>query len=194
MKKIIMAFIIVSVLGCSIEQTRNIYFLGGQSNANKIWAESLTIDIIKKDPTAIVVYNNHYGYMLSQWITNEPQEALIEDFKMIDSSLPLNYNFKAIYWFQGEGDRDIQNSAQFYEDRFIRMIDLFKVRYNNDNIDVNITIVDSEIFNVFDIRKVQKDMINDYDFIKGVDSKGFQRVDGVHLSESSSVSIAELLF
>ncbi len=191
MKKIIYFLFIIFFWGCNLFQPPvNVYFCGGQSNATVIWYETIKAEILKVDPTAIVIHNYHPGNSLMEWYTSYPKDNYIEDMGIIKSYLDdVNYNFKGFIWWQGESDR-FEGYYQQYENRFMAMIKEFKKDVKDYNFSVVMTIVAS-MESAPGIRMAQIDTINNNNFIYGFDSAGYERLPGSsHMTDVNYIKIA----
>ena len=155
MKNIIIVLFIV-LIGCSFETEKkvNAYFCGGQSNANEIWYETIKSRILEVDETAIVVHARHSGRSISYWVDSNIYDY---DLDLIISELQgINYNFKAVFWFQGEADKYI---AESYEDNFYCFFG--KLGYDLEDSDFKIFIFNEERYRAskgFPFSQARKDL------------------------------------
>lgn len=191
-KKILYFLFIMLFYGCNLfEIPVNVYFCGGQSNANIIWYEAIKSEILKVDSNAVVVHSFHSGHAIHWWIDNNiPKLDYYEDLQSIYNAVNnKNYNIKAFFWFQGEGDR-YYDAPELYENRFNDLINNFK-KDTDDDFLIFLTIVDEYPVSdgIEQIRIVQKNIINKSDQIYGIDSRGYERRDPVHLAISEYIRI-----
>lgn len=186
MKKIITLLILVLLLSSCIlsSPTVNIYFSGGQSNATKIWSDSIANEIFKVDPTAIIIHNNHSGQSIKRWSENGVRKSsYLLDIEKIKTLIQLKqYDFKGFFWFQGEQDHMDRNND--YVSDFNSMISFFQEDLQDYDFDIFMTIIYMNgMIDNSDIRNMQREIINNNDNVYGIDSIDYFRWDGLHLSE-----------
>jgi len=191
--KYLSMFIFTFLVSCSFNHpdTVNLYFCGGQSNANDIWYETIKENILKVDPTAMVIWNNHPGKSISYWWDEYIGVNYEEDYDVIKSSIAgLNYDFKGVFWYQGESDWPYPNE---YKKRFYGLFNELEKDLNDGDyyIFMNIVYNDSTAFN--EIRNVQIDIINNASGIFGYDTKDYPRLSPTtsHMPDWCYVEIGE---
>jgi len=154
------------------EEKINVYFCGGQSNANEIWFETIKNRILDVDSSAILIHSYHSGQSISSWYDLKPMENYTVDLLEIQSNLSgIDYDIRGFFWFQGESDR-FRDLPEFYQRRFYNLIDQFEYDLN-DSFPIFMTIVNLAYQDATEnIRLVQKSMINADDNICWIDSLG----------------------
>jgi len=194
---LIFYFIISLFTSCELipNEKVNVYFCGGQSNAHKLWYESIKSEILKIDPSAIVIYNNHPGDFIRKWYDNGPEYNYIEDINIIKKSIfSIDYDFKGFFWYQGESDA-CESYYHMYEKRFYGMIGQFKTDIIDDDFLIFMNIIyhsgDKEYYK--EMREVQREIINDDNKIFGIDTINYERRDNYdsHLIDSEYIRLGK---
>lgn len=159
-----------------------VYFIGGQSNASSWWASSIELEIKKSQPEAVIVYQNHGGQSISTWFDKGPGSNLIDDLELLhEKTKDLDKFFiKGIFWYQGESDGNLEKQEK-YKERFIYFKQYIE-RHFNQRINFLMVKVSSETIDYSGIREIQQNIIDSYDSIIGIDSVGYERMDGTHLT------------
>jgi hypothetical protein len=189
MEKIILVLLGVSLLiSCEIipevEAPKNAYFLLGQSNASSPWVGSIKDEISKHDPNAVFVSQKHGGSSIKEWFDGEPKENYISDINLIKESLyGMNFNLKAIFWFQGESDKNLSDE---YGERFYSLFNQLSADINDYDYKIITTIVDSPTLNCDLIRNIQMEISNNNENIYHIDSREYKRFDDFHLIASEA--------
>ena len=194
-KKIIYFLLIILLWGCNFfQESVNVYFCGGQSNATELWYETIKSRILENDPTAIVLYSSHGASSISTWYDNGPQYNYDKDIQIFYNALDnVNYDIKAFFWFQGETDAGY-DYANYYEKRFTGFISQYKYDLKDYNFPIYMIIVDGNNIEVEKIRPVQEKIINENNNIFGLDSRYYKRYDIWHLIESEQIRIGNNIY
>ncbi|HWL51451.1 MAG TPA: sialate O-acetylesterase [Chthoniobacteraceae bacterium] len=193
--------------------TIKVYFAGGQSNATKKWAEAITAQLQRDDPSAVVVWKQHSGTPLREWYTGysysgnigrqryyltdihnpDPAaagalEAAFHDLRARGDTPVLS----GIFWFQGETDQYIPQSRR--DDRYYHDILAFRDAIAEDFQVSHLPLALAVVYegrggptskNLQAIRD-QQIALGERPDIRTYETIGLPRNDGVHLSESAA--------
>ena len=178
---------------------RNVYFCGGQSNATKLWYETIKSEILIVDPTAIILHKMHPGGAIKMWYFESPNIYYFEDLEKIKYAVELvNYNIAGFFWFQGERDR-IDKHPELYGLRLTSMFEQYKLDLLDSSFSIFLIIVyhpnpgEEYIEGLNIVRQIQKDLIDNNEDFYGLDAKGYERSShkSSHLIESEYIRIGE---
>jgi hypothetical protein len=218
MKKMLFLFLLLFVvISCSRpilgppNGPINVYLSTGQSNANPAWGEAIANTILAVDPWAVVLHQDWPGEDMNTWHDGtKPREHAIHNVEYIKQKLGnREYNFRALFWFQGESDSGVVEPPDkhlVYEDKFIKYVNYLKSELKDDGFYVYINVIASSdsIPEYEDIRNVQFGMIEKYNFIYGEDTFPYERsyLDNIHvdflpsieLGKSNAEKIIELIY
>lgn len=133
----------------------NLYFAGGEINANSTWTDAIKAELTTYAANVEVVHAVHAGSAISQWYTTSAQANYEADFfngsgtGALESRIAqIEANgdeaaFKGLFWFQGESDTASTNTMDAYAGRFNGMLAELKsdLGLTND-IDFTIALID----------------------------------------------------
>lgn len=130
---------------------RNIFIVGGQSNAKPVFAESIRqrLDASGQFDQVSIVHSYHPGAWLSRWVGGSASnpvatETFQTDFFNDSNTGALESQIQAaelagdtwsidgFFWFQGEGDYKHPPAVESYESRFNWMLDQIEQRFATD--------------------------------------------------------------
>jgi Carbohydrate esterase, sialic acid-specific acetylesterase len=205
---IVFPLVISSAYGATV----NVFFAGGQSNAQPEWANSIESTLTNSGvySDVRVVYNMHYGNNLALWYNDGPNINYEKDFFAPDGSglleTALNeinlagdtYVFSGLFWVQGETDAGDEAWIAGYKSRFLGMMSNIYGDINNGNdglFNFELAIIDANpayaelpgrTWNqVNALRQAQSNLVNSTEYGQGYDTRGYERVDEWHLTTSA---------
>ena len=161
---------------------RNVYFCGGQSNANILWYETIKSELLRVDPTAIVLHAVHPSAAIRSWYyESSPKKYYFEDLEKIRNAIELvNYNIAGFFWFQGERDSK-EGTPELYGQRFLSLFEQYEKDLSDTDFSIFLIIIyhpdpeEEHIEGLNIVRQIQKDLIDNVENIYGLDSIGYER-------------------
>ena len=199
-------FILVSPVNAAVI---DVFFAGGQSNANQFWADGINSVLEANYENALLVHNNHNGNWLEEWYTDGPQRNYVEDFYrepgtglpgLLQSTLDGiiangdTYRFRGFFWYQGVSEMVSDSAAAAYEDRFMSMLGQIQSDLGLDPFRYMIAAVEADRTGWRNDKNSQIEAIRSAQFSIGdnplgmtydIATGGYTFVDHWHLSEAS---------
>lgn len=176
--------ITVWLLLISCCRAETIYFSGGQSNADLPWRAGI------ESVLGPVVWNHHSGANMFGWVDNSGNRNpnYLDDLALVTAAMQPGDTFGGLLWFQGEGDASFAVTYQHWGWKFAAMLDFYRQDLGVKTFDVVVTRIDLESPpNVLWLDTVRADQ----SIYSNVDSRGFRRTDGVHVTSLAARTLGK---
>ncbi len=192
----------------------DVFFAGGQSNATAAWVDGLSSTLGTQYDNPLVVYQNHPGKWLRSWYggnaeadNGAPSDLYKQDFYnnsgtgMLQSALNDivangdTYNFRGLFWYQGESEITSELDVSRYNFRFNSMLDQIQSDLSLDPFRFVIAAVDANRPLLKDVEIQQIEAMRDVQFGIGNQALGasfdiaagaYNWVDKWHLDQASA--------
>ena len=192
MKKLVVGFILLILMGCSLFSQEECYLLFGQSNASWYFEHA-----IEEETGIEVIRNWHPGCSIVTWYDGTVQDNLTSDLAVIDSC--SEYEIKGIVWFQGEADTASSAQLNYFVNNTVAVLIRFlqEVGYNVDIYLIKIGYDGTDpdrLNNCYSIRVRQDVIAGLSELVTIYDSWGLERSDNWHLTYDGCVELAESMF
>ena len=182
----------------------DVFFAGGQSNANQWWFDGLANTLSAHYDHFLLVTEGHSGASLNQWYDNGPQANYIGDFYNTSGTGALQaalnnilangdtYRFVGFFWFQGESDTGSAAEVNLYDTRFHAMLSQIQTDLNLDPFRYMLAVIDANRSLVSLTQSEQVDVLREIQFGIGnepmgqaFDTAAYNRVDAWHIDGNS---------